>query len=150
MNEFGLISNIKQWIKNDARVLVGIGDDTTVLRPGKNKDILFTTDMLIEDRHFRRKDATPYEIGRKALAVNLSDIAAMGGVPTHAVVAIGLPKKCTGAFAKELYRGLQDLARRFRVNIVGGDTNRSEKLILSVALLGEVEKSKAVDRKSVV
>ena len=144
--EFDLIKRIKQGTKNDARVVLGIGDDTAVLCAPGNKEILFTTDMLIEDRHFRVKEATPYEIGRKALAVNLSDIAAMAGVPTHAVVAVGLPKKYTGRFLKDLNRGIQGLARQFHVNVVGGDTNRSEKVLLSVALLGEVEKGKALTR----
>ena len=147
MDEFKLISKIRHWTHKGRGVMVGIGDDTAVMRsPQKNKDILFTTDMLVEGRHFRLTDATPYEIGRKALAVNLSDIAAMGGVPTHAVVAVGLPKKYTGRFAADLYRGLRDLARRFHVSIVGGDTNHSQKVILSVALLGEAEKGRAVKR----
>ena len=144
--EFELIKKIKRWTQTDSRVVLGIGDDAAVLRSSRGRDILFTTDMLIEGYHFRLSEATPYEIGRKALAVNLSDMAAMGGLPTHAVAALGLPKKLSGIFTKNLYRGLNDLARRFHVNLVGGDTNRSDKLILSVALLGEVEKGKAVRR----
>ena len=172
MREFQLISKIRTWAKNDSRVLRGIGDDAAVLKFSKEKDLLFTTDMLVEGRHFRVGEATPppdsrakgasrraahsrresgggataYEIGRKALAVNISDIAAMGGVPTHAVAAVGLPKVRTGVFAKELYRGMNALAKRFGVNLVGGDTNRSDRLVLSVALLGEVEKGRAVLR----
>ena len=144
--EFGLISRIRRSTKNGPSVLVGIGDDTAVLRVPKNKELLFTTDMLVEGRHFRLKDASPYQIGRKALAVNISDIAAMGGMPTQAVIAVGLPKKSTGAFTQALYRGFRDLARLFHVELVGGDTNRSDRLVLSVALLGEVEKRRALKR----
>jgi thiamine-monophosphate kinase len=144
--EFELIATIRRRTKKGPGVLVGIGDDAAVLRAPRGKDLLFTTDMLIEGRHFRWKDATPYEAGRKALAVNLSDIAAMGGVPTYALAAVGLPKTRTGVLAKEIYRGMLDLAGKFRVSLVGGDTNRSEKCLLSVALLGEVERGRAVTR----
>jgi len=146
LGEFELIAQIRKQTRVNSRVLLGIGDDAALIRPRGRKDILFTTDMLIEDRHFRLKDATAYEIGHKALAVNLSDIAAMGGIPTEAVVAAGLPKRFNARFVKELYSGLHDLAKRFDVNLVGGDTNQSEKLILSVAMLGEVERGKALRR----
>ncbi|MBI3252359.1 MAG: thiamine-phosphate kinase [Candidatus Omnitrophica bacterium] len=147
IGEFGLIDEIKRWARpNTPRVRLGIGDDAAVLSAARGKDILFTTDMLIEDRHFRRSEATAYEIGRKALAVNLSDIAAMGGVPTSAVIAAGLPADLPVDFAREMYRGLKDLARVFKVDIAGGDTNLSEKIILSVALLGEVPRGKALKR----
>ena len=145
LSEFDLIARLRKKTRTRSNVLVGIGDDTAVIRAGA-KDLLFTTDMLIEGRHFRRRDASLYEIGRKALAVNLSDIAAMGGVPTQAVIAVGLPKSLSGRSFEELYDGIRDLANKFRVDLVGGDTNHSEKLIVSVALLGEVEKGKALLR----
>lgn len=144
--EFERIAQIRKKTKTNARVLLGIGDDAAVIRIAGRKDLLFTTDMLIENQHFRLKDATAYEIGRKALAVNVSDIAAMGGVPTEAVVAVGLPRRLTARFVDQLYSGIQDLARRFHVNLVGGDTNLSERLVLSVAMIGEVERGKALRR----
>ena len=146
MNEFDFITQIRALARRDVRVPVGIGDDAAVLRFSKDRELLFTTDMLIEGRHFKLKEASAFEIGRKAMAVNLSDIAAMGGVPTLAVVAVGLPKKCMGRFAKELYRGLRSLEKKFHVAVVGGDTNASEKVIVSVALLGQVEKGRALLR----
>lgn len=136
--EFGWIVMAKKYCK-------GIGDDTAVLR-GTKKDLLLTTDMLVEGRHFRRSQATPYEIGWKAMAVNLSDIAAMGGKPIAAVVALGAPASTTVKFLNELYRGLHAAAKRFGADIVGGDTNASKQLTLAVTLLGEVEKGKAVLR----
>jgi thiamine-monophosphate kinase len=78
--------------------------------------------------------------------VNLSDIAAMGGVPTEAVAAVGLPKNMSDPAIEQLYSGMRDLARRFGVSLVGGDTNRSDKLVISVALIGEVERGKALRR----
>ncbi|MBI4432835.1 MAG: thiamine-phosphate kinase [Candidatus Omnitrophica bacterium] len=147
IGEFGLIEQIRGWVKKaDKSVVMGIGDDAAVLRLGGAKDLLFTTDMLIEDRHFRRGEATAYEIGRKALAVNVSDIAAMGGAPQCAVVALGVPSDLRVDFVKDLYKGMNDLARAFGVKLVGGDTNHSDKIIISVALLGEVGRGKAALR----
>lgn len=147
LGEFGIIDKIRRSTRvNEKKVRVGIGDDTAVLFFNPNKELLFTTDMLIENRHFRLSEATAFEIGRKALAVNLSDIAAMGGTPCHAVIAVGLPKKLSKNFAGDLYSGIQSLARQFNVSIVGGDTNQSDYLVLSVALMGEAEKNKSILR----
>lgn len=146
MGEFGLIEQIQKMVRNHDEVRVGIGDDTAVVRVKKGKDLLFTTDMLIEGRHFKLKDAMPFEIGRKALAVNLSDIAAMAGVPTHAVVALGIPASRGLGFVKALYRGMETLARRFGVSIVGGDTNASDRLVISIAMIGEVSAQAVVKR----
>ena len=92
VGEFGFIERIRKNAPVSASVKLGIGDDAAVLTGTKQLQ-LFTTDMLVEDSHFRLKEATGFEIGRKALAVNISDIAAMGGLPTHAVAAVGFPAK---------------------------------------------------------
>ena len=146
IGEFGLIEQIKKMTRCDASVMVGIGDDTAVLKVAGGKPILFTTDMLIEDRHFRLAEATGFEIGWKAMAVNVSDIAAMGGLPTHAVVSVGLPKDLNVEFVKQIYAGLQSVAKKFHVNLVGGDTNASDKLVISVALLGTCERRAPIRR----
>jgi thiamine-monophosphate kinase len=143
--EFKLIERIRRGTRTDHRVRLGIGDDAAVLRPPAGKDLLVTTDMLVEGRHFTSKTSA-YLIGRKAMAVNLSDIAAMGGEPAHAVVSVGLPAGRTGAFATGLYRGLREMAARFGVNIVGGDTNACERVVVNVALLGEVAQGRAWTR----
>lgn len=145
IGEFGWIDRIARSTRTPRSVRLGIGDDAAVVRIG-GKDVLFTTDMLIEGRHFRLSEATAYEIGRKAMAVNLSDIAAMGGLPTHAVVSVALPANLSVSFGDELYRGLREIAREFDADVVGGDTNRSDKLILSVALLGEATRKGFVTR----
>ncbi len=145
LGEFGWIALIQKTLTPKEKSVVGVGDDTAIL-PGTSKNILLTTDMILEGRHFDRSQATPYEIGWKALAVNLSDIAAMAGTPKYAVVAVGLPGNLKVSYAMEILRGMKDLARRFNVEIVGGDTNRSDKIILSVTLTGEVDAKKAVCR----
>lgn len=146
MGEFGFIREIRKQVRRDKTVETGIGDDAAVLKVDAKKHLLFTTDMLVEGCHFKLSEATPFQIGWKAMAVNLSDIAAMGGQPTHAVVALGLPGDLDWAFLKELYRGMEAVASRFHVTLVGGDTNRSDKIIISVALLGEVSPRSVVKR----
>jgi thiamine-monophosphate kinase len=101
--------------------------------------------MLVEGIHFLRS-AKPEAIGWKTLAVNVSDIAAMGGVPRYAVISLGLPRSTRVSFVDGLYRGLTRCARKFGLSIVGGDTDRSEKIVIDVAILGEVEPSKVVYR----
>lgn len=140
LGEFGLIKRLADDISiNDAQVVAGIGDDAAAIKAGGPKLILFTTDSLIENVHFTCSTITPYQIGWKALAVNLSDIAAMGGVPKHGLVSIGLPPQTPVDFVDSFYQGIKDLANKFKVNIVGGDTARSPQLIVNISLLGEVE-----------
>ncbi len=140
LGEFGLIKRLADNISiDDAQVVAGIGDDAAVIKTDGPKLILFTTDSLIEDVHFTRPALSAYQVGWKALAVNLSDIAAMGGVPKHGLVAIGLSSQTAVDFVDSLYQGIKDLASKFKVNIVGGDTVRSPQLIVNISLLGEVE-----------
>lgn len=146
IGEFGIIDEIRKMARCPRSVIAGIGDDAAVLKVDPKKAVLFTTDMLLEGRHFRFNEASPYEIGWKALAVNISDIAAMGGLPTYAVAAIGVPRDLKWDFVKELYRGMNAVARRFGACVVGGDTNRSDKIVVSVALLGEVPRRSFVRR----
>ncbi|MCS7044975.1 MAG: thiamine-phosphate kinase [Gemmataceae bacterium] len=151
MAEFDYIRWVRQHTPVHPRVVVGPGDDCAVLRPG-SLPLLVKADMLLEDCHFRLADAGPRRVGRKALAVNLSDIAAMGGRPLAAVVSLGLPRpqpigdrSAPASFfcnpthlAEEIYLGMRDLADTFRLAIVGGDTNSWHGgLVVSVALLGE-------------
>ena len=148
IGEFKFIDDIKGRTKTGRGVTLGIGDDAAIVRCGRGMDILFTTDMLIEDRHFSLSQATAYEIGWKAMAVNISDIAAMAGVPKYAVVAVGLPGHISLRFARQLYRGLCAVAEKFGISLVGGDTNRSEKIVISVSLIGQTEKGSAARRSN--
>ena len=139
LGEFGLIDSIKRSVIRSRSVVKGIGDDTAVLPLDAKRYLLFTTDMIVEGVHFTRKMGAQ-AIGHKALACNISDIAAMGGVPTYAVISIGLPPGLPVRFVQDIYKGINALAKQFNVAIVGGDTVRSEKIVINIALLGEVEK----------
>lgn len=152
MGEIGLIKRLAGKIRLDKSVVKGIGDDTAVIRWTKDKYLLFTCDMLVEDVHFWfrgakplretkfLKKATAFQIGWKALARNISDIAAMGGVPRYAVVSLGIAPSLSVKFADGISDGILTLARKFGINIVGGDTVRSKKLVIDISLIGEVEK----------
>src|SRR4051812_8747338 len=122
--EFELID----WIRARAqqargRTVLGIGDDCALLRFAAEAEALVTVDMLMDGRHFRLDRDGPEAVGYKALAVNLSDIAAMAGIPVAAVVAVALPRASAVAVAKGLHAGMAPLAERFGVDLVGGDTN---------------------------
>ncbi len=140
IGELGLIDRISKKIHCDRSVIKGIGDDTAVIKWTAKKYCLFTCDMLVEDVHFKRAQATPFQIGWKALARNISDIAAMGGMPKYALVSIGLGPDLPISFADGIFDGINALAKKFKVNIVGGDTSRSKKIVIDISLIGEVEK----------
>ena len=145
LGEFGLIDALKKLAPLSKTVIKGIGDDAAVLPYTKDKYLLLTTDMLAQDEHFTRP-MPPRWIGHKALACSISDIAAMGGMPTFAVVSIGVPKNLPVRFIEDVYRGMRATARDFNVSIVGGDTIKTDKMIINVALLGWVEKKYLVTR----
>ena len=118
-------------------VIVGIGDDCAVLAPRANATLV-TTDMLMEGSCFLLAEAGPFRVGRKAMAVNISDIAAMAGTPRTAFVSLGLPRTMSFEQVKELHLGLQSMAAEFGVTIAGGDTNTWDgPLTISVTLIGE-------------
>jgi thiamine-monophosphate kinase len=146
--EFDVIRAIRAAAPPDGRgVVVGIGDDCAVLRTGGDDDLLLTTDMLVEGRHFRLDAATPEDVGWKALAVSVSDVAAMAGRPLHAVLSLALRDEHTGEFADRLVRGLLDCAQRYDCALVGGDTDGTDgPLVVSVALTGRVPRGRAVLR----
>jgi thiamine-monophosphate kinase len=139
IGEFKFIENISKDISRGFSVIKGIGDDCAVLKYTKAKHLLFTTDVIVEDVHFIRKKVSPRSIGHKALAVNISDIAACGGMPKWAVVSAGLPRSITDSYARCIYKGMNELANRFGIGLVGGDTSVSDKIFLSIALLGEAK-----------
>lgn len=146
IGEINLIKRLAKRFRLDKSVVKGPGDDAAVLRWTKNKHLLFTCDMVIEGRHFDLKKATPFQAGWKALGRNISDIAAMGGVPRHAVVSLGVDPRSSVDIADGICKGIKALADRFGVNIVGGDVAGSKKIIIDISLIGEVEKNKLVLR----
>src|SRR5438067_1085611 len=138
VGEFAFIDWLRKRTPAAGRVLLGPGDDTAALGWPAGVPCLVTTDMLLEGSCFLLAEAGPRRVGRKALAVNLSDIAAMAGRPVAAVVSVGLPRKGGRALAEELYLGLREMADEFGTAIVGGDTNSWDgPLVISVTLLGE-------------
>lgn len=145
-NELALIDWIRQRATSASSLQLGIGDDCAVWRPS-SAPLLFTTDVLMEDVDFRIDETTPQLIGRKAMAVNLSDIAAMAGRPLAALVGVALPKSRGFEFAKQLHEGMQSLADEFGVAIIGGDTNTWDgPLVISVTLIGEATERGPVRR----
>ncbi len=136
--EFDFIRWLMARTPRNPTVLVGPGDDCAVLEPARSR-VLITTDILTEGTDFTRDRASPREIGHKAMAVNLSDIAAMGGRATAAVVGLVIPQTgISGEEVRELYLGLEEVAAEFGISIVGGDTNSWDgALVVSVTVLGE-------------
>ena len=123
MGEFDYINWMRQRTALHPWVALGPGDDCAVLRTTPGADWLVTTDMLLEGSHFVLAEHGPQRIGRKAMAVNLSDIAAMGGKPVAAFVSVGLPRQGTRQLAEKLYLAMRTLADEFDTAIAGGDTN---------------------------
>jgi thiamine-monophosphate kinase len=147
MNEFELIRRLTASAPNNPSVVVGPGDDCAVLDIGlPDRQLLFKTDAVVEGIHFKR-ETPPEKIGHKALARCLSDIAAMAGTPAAALITLALPRDFAPDFVEAIYSGLNALARRHDVAIVGGETTTNpERILISVALLGFVPKGKAVLR----
>lgn len=139
LSETGLIQLIRSQLPASARpIRKGIGDDAAVFAPSAGAEIVVTTDMLVEGVHFDLAYFEAEEIGHKALAVNLSDIAAMGAEPLYALTSLALPDSTPDDFVAALYRGLGELARRHRVDVIGGNLSRSPgPLVIDVTLLGE-------------
>lgn len=136
--EFSLIDWLRQHSVGTTSVPVGIGDDAAILAPTPGEELLVTTDMLMDGRHFIVGQAAPELIGRKALAVNLSDIAAMAGRPLAAFVSWALPRAGGRELAERLFTGMQSLADQFQVAIAGGDTNSWDgPLVINITLVGE-------------
>ncbi len=146
MSEFDLIRWMRERASMSDNVVVGIGDDTAVLPPGSSQ-LLITTDMLLEGSHFLLAKDDPERVGRKAMSVNLSDIAAMAGQPQTAVVSVGLPRSGSRSIAEKLYAGLRSAADAFETTLVGGDTNSwAGGLVISVTVIGQVTGTGAVLR----
>jgi len=138
LGENGLLHLLTaHWKADPGRVLTGVGDDCAVLRgEGRNHFLLFKTDALVEGFHFT-PSAQPELIGRKALARALSDLAAMGAVPLSAVITLGVPAGESVRRLRAIYHGLERMAKKYQVDLVGGETTRARELFLNVALLGE-------------
>jgi thiamine-monophosphate kinase len=147
MNEFELIAKLTRALPTNESVVTSAGDDCAVLDFGlPDKMILFKTDAIVEGIHFTR-ETPPGKIGRKALARCMSDIAAMAGTPTAALVTIALPEKFEAGFIAKIYDGINALAREYGVAIVGGETTTNpERILISISLIGTVARGEQILR----
>lgn len=149
IGEFTLIDRIRKIlpVSRNKDLLVDIGDDTAVVRMDERRALLLTCDIQVEGRHFRFDRTTPYRLGRRAMAVNLSDIASMGGKPTYALVSLGLPADFPVESCDRLFEGMRDELLPHRAYIIGGNLAQTkEGLIVDVTLLGEVDLSRVLTR----
>jgi len=141
IGEFSLIERIKKLVPkaSEDNILLGIGDDTAIIKISAQKWLLATCDIQIEDTHFRIRRSSPYQMGRRAMTVNLSDIASMGGKPTYALVSAGLPPNLEVKNFDDLFRGMSDALVEHSAFIIGGNlAHTADKLIIDVFLLGEI------------
>ena len=133
--EFGFIDFIRSHFP-DHDGTIGIGDDCAVMPSGEG-ELLFSTDLLMEGVHFLRNESSPEDVGWKAAAVNLSDIAAMGGTPVATFLSIALPKDAQGEWAERFIEGYTDISRQYDVPLLGGDTTSSLRdIAVNVGVLG--------------
>ena len=136
LGEFGLIEKIARATPKGRGVRIGIGDDAAWVT-SKSGSYLVTADLLLEGVHFDLRWTSLFDLGYKSLAVNLSDIAAMGGAPAYLILSLGIPVEFRSQDVEEIYRGIRSLALKTGVALVGGDTSAAESLIISVCVIGQ-------------
>ena len=137
LGEFGLINALSAWLPPGRRTLVGIGDDAAVLAVPDGR-VVATTDFLLEGRHFRRDWSSATDVGHKAAARSLADLAAMGAEPSALLVALAAPAELPVGWARELAQGLAAECARGGASVIGGDTARAGSVILAVTGLGDL------------
>jgi thiamine-monophosphate kinase len=141
VGELLLLDRIRERFKSRAdNIIVGIGDDAAVIKPAK-RNLLVTTDMMVEKVHFDLRYITPYQLGFKLISVNVSDVYAMGGLPAFVLLNIALNRNTETAFVDRLFDGIQDALKAYKIVVIGGDLSASKKdLVLSATLIGYAEK----------
>lgn len=145
LGEFALLAHVTALLQ-PVEIPVGLGDDAAAVSVKAGRLLLATTDTLVEEVHFRRAWAKPWHIGYKAMAVNVSDIAAMGGIPTYALVSLAVPGSLPVSWVEEFYRGLEACAAQWGVRIIGGDTVAAREIAVTITLLGETEEGRVLTR----
>ena len=147
MRELKIIEEIRRRAGRPGKpVVAGIGDDCAVLELDRTRYLLWAADMLVDGTHFRTGKVPYKKIGRKAVAVNISDIAAMGGVPRYITVTLGVPPAMSAAAIRGIYDGIFAICREYGIKLIGGDTNRSKTLVVDVSIMGTVEKKRLARR----
>ncbi|MEU7856756.1 thiamine-phosphate kinase [Nonomuraea sp. NPDC049141] len=137
LGEFGAVSRISGRLPQGATVLLGPGDDAAMVSAPDGR-VVVSTDLLLEGRHFRRDWSSGYDVGRKAAAQNLSDVAAMGAVPTSIVVGLGMPPDLPVEWLDALADGFREECAVVGASVVGGDIARSELVVIGVTALGDL------------
>jgi thiamine-monophosphate kinase len=156
IGEFGLIERIKKIVEinvNDSTVqddlVMGIADDSAVYRPSSSKLQLFTTDTMVEGIHFDLTFTSFAHLGWKAIVSNISDVAAMCGLPRYALVSISMPQKISVEMIEEFYKGAVSACKKYSCLIVGGDTTAiAGNMVVSISMIGEVEPEKVIYRNT--
>jgi len=149
LGEFGLIERLAKNVKTQHKSTIkGIGDDAAVMELNENEYLLTSTDMLLEDIHFDLSYVPLEHLGYKAIVVNVSDIAAMNGIPLQVTVSLALSNRFSVEAIEAIYKGIYKACENYKVDLVGGDTTSSQKgLVISVNVLGKVNKDLITYRK---
>jgi thiamine-monophosphate kinase len=146
LSERELVRAIRKVLSGDAPgVVVAVGDDAAVVEPGRHHGVL-TADMLVEGVHFELGATSPHDLGFKAVSVNVSDVAAMGGSPRYGLASLGLSRRIEAAWVMELYGGMREAADEYGMAVVGGDTSRADRAVVAVTVYGEIAEGRAVTR----
>jgi thiamine-monophosphate kinase len=149
MREIEIVERIRRTAARGFRnksLIRGIGDDCAILRPGAKADLVFTSDFVLEGRHFTLDTHSAADVGHKALARSLSDLAAMGSEPVFCLVSLAVPSRLGAAWVARFYKGLMALAGEHRVSLAGGDLAQFDKVIADVVCCGRVPTGKALLR----
>lgn len=148
-DEFSFINSITPKKYEQPHLITGIGDDAALYSGNSDVEEIVCMDTMIEEVHFTQQTMKPFHIGYKALASNISDIAAMGGVPTFYLVSIAIPKHWTEDELFQIYKGMESLADRYRMDLIGGDTVSSKhSLVITVTVIGRIQRGKHLLRKN--
>lgn len=150
--EFGLIKRIHDIIDKNAsqgrKAYLGIGDDCASFSPKEGYQLLVTCDSMVEGRHYLPRHISAYNLGRRAMAINISDIGAMGGVPVHSLVSLGLKGDMPTAYVEDLYMGFTDELNPLGASIIGGNITKSDNVFIDITLIGEVEEDIILKRST--
>ncbi|MDY0410480.1 thiamine-phosphate kinase [Paracerasibacillus soli] len=141
MDEFQFIESIKPIYYKQPSLIKGVGDDAAVIR-NTSEDMVTSVDVFVEGVHFTKQTMRPYHVGYRALAANISDLAAMGALPAFYLVAVTIPKTWHPSEVREVYDGMAELAKMFKMDLIGGDTVSGKSFSLSITVMGYVEKDK--------
>ncbi|MCK0473425.1 thiamine-phosphate kinase [Halalkalibacter sp. APA_J-10(15)] len=146
-DEFEFIKSITPRQTDQPSLVKGIGDDAAVYRGSEQYDEVVCVDTMVEGIHFRRDTLTPFQIGKKALAINVSDVAAMGAQPIYYIVSVAASSDWKQEELEDVYKGMLELAQVYKMDLIGGDTvSTPDTLVLTVTVIGRVERNRAVYR----